>query len=230
VIELVSTPPNWSGRTLAGNWDVIWYYTLVHIRYTIVALALGVGAAFPMAFVAYRWPRTYPPLLALTNVLYAIPSIAMFILLAPWLGFTNDRPVVVAMAIYTLVILLRNIVEGLRAAPRSVIDAATAMGYRPLRRFVAVELPLATPSIVAGLRVSAVSTISLISVAAVVGRGGLGRLFDDGFTRNINVQVWAGLGAIVVLALAVDALIVFGGRLLTPWTRAQVRAPRRATP
>jgi osmoprotectant transport system permease protein len=159
-------------------------------------------------------------MLVAVNVLYAIPSIAMFIILAPWLGFTNDRPVVVAMAIYTLVILVRNIVEGLRAAPPDVVDAAIAMGYRSLHRFVAVELPLATPGIVAGLRVAAVSTISLISVGAVVGRGGLGRLFDDGFTRNISIQVWAGLVSIVVLALVFDTLIVLLGRLATPWARA----------
>lgn len=216
----MAAAPNWSGRTLSGNWDVIWYYTVVHVRYTVVALALGAVIALPLAYCAHRWPRTYPPLLVTVNVLYAIPSIAMFILLAPWLGFTNDRPVVVAMAIYTLVILVRNIVEGLRAAPQEVLDAASAMGYRSLHRFVAVELPLAAPAIVAGLRVAAVSTISLISVGAVVGRGGLGRLFDDGFTRNISIQVWAGLVAIVVLALAADLLIVTAGRLATPWTRA----------
>lgn len=224
---LLATPPNWAGRTLSGNWDVIWYYSVVHVRYTLAALALGMAAAFPMAYLAHRLPRTYPAFLTLSNVLYAIPSIAMFILLAPWLGFTNDRPVVVAMAIYTLVILLRNIVEGLRAAPSHVVDAATAMGYRPLRRFVSVELPLALPSIVAGLRVAAVSTISLISVGAVVGRGGLGRLFDDGFTRNISIQVWAGLVAIVVLALVFDALILLAGRLLTPWVRARTSASAR---
>jgi osmoprotectant transport system permease protein len=158
-------------------------------------------------------------------VLYAIPSIAMFILLFPILGLTNDRPVVVTMAIYTLVILVRNIVEGLRAVPPAVVDAATALGYRPVRRFVGVELPLALPSILAGLRVAAVSTISLISVAAVVGRGGLGRLFDDGFQRNITIEVWAGVVGILVLALVCDGLILVAGRVLTPWARARTTGP-----
>lgn len=180
---------------------------------------MGAAMALPLAYVSFRWPRTYPSILSLSNVLYAIPSVAMFVMLSPFLGFTNDKPVVVAMAVYTLVILVRNIVEGLRAVPAAVIDAATAMGYRPLRRFATVELPLALPGIIAGLRLATVSTISLISVAAVVGRGGLGRLFDDGFARDIDIEVWAGLGAIVVLALAMDLLIVGLGRLMTPWTR-----------
>ena len=94
------------------------------------------------------------------------------------------------------------------------------MGYRPLRRFTAVELPLALPGIIAGLRLATVSTVSLISVGALLGRGGLGRLFDDGFARRIDIEVWAGLVAIVVLALVLDSLIVLAGRLLTPWTRA----------
>ena len=225
-----STPPNWSGARYSGNWDVVWYWTQVHLRYTAIALAIGCVIALPLGFVAHRWPRTYPPLLVLTNALYAIPSIAMFVLLAPALGFTNDRPVVVAMAIYSLVILLRNLVESLRAVPPAVTDAAIAMGIGPLRRFVTVELPMAAPGIIAGLRVAAVSTISLISVGAVVGRGGLGRLFDDGFQRRIDQEVIAGLVAIVVLALLADLLIVAVGRLLTPWSRtSRSRTSRSAS-
>jgi osmoprotectant transport system permease protein len=217
---VIASPPSWSGRALSGNWDVIRHYALIHLRYTVIAVGMGAAMALPLAYVSFRWPRTYPSILSLSNVLYAIPSVAMFVMLSPFLGFTNDKPVVVAMAIYTLVILVRNMVEGLRAVPPSVVDAATAMGYRPIRRFATVELPLALPGIIAGLRLATVSTISLISVAAVVGRGGLGRLFDDGFARDIDIEVWAGLGAIVVLALAMDLLIVGVGRLATPWTRA----------
>lgn len=217
--------PTWSGHSLVGNWDVIWFYTAQHLRFTALALALGCALAFPLAYVAHRWPRTYPPLLGAVNVVYAIPSITMFVLLAPAFGFTNDRPVVIAMALYSLVILLRNIVEGLRAVPVNVVDASTAMGYAPLRRFFAVALPLAVPGIVAGLRVAAVSTISLISVAGAIGRGGLGRLFDDGRQRDITIEIWAGIAAVMVLALVVDAAIFLSGRLLTPWARAE-RAER----
>jgi osmoprotectant transport system permease protein len=111
-------------------------------------------------------------------------------------------------------------VEGLRGVSPAVIDASTAMGYRPTRRFLTVELPLALPTIVAGLRVAAVSTISILTVGGVIGRGGLGQMFRDGYVRDITVEVWAALIAVVVLALVADALIFLGGRLATPWTRA----------
>lgn len=218
---IAGAPPTWSGRTLEGNWDVIWYYTVQHLRFTVLALALGCLLAFPLAYLAHRRPGWYPAMLGAVNVVYAIPSITMFVLLAPVFGFTNDWPVVVAMALYSLVILVRNIVEGLRAVPAAVVDASTAMGYRPLRRFAAVELPLAVPGIVAGLRVAAVSTISLISVAGAIGRGALGRLFDDGRQRDINIEILAGIVAVMVLALVVDLVIYATGRTLTPWARAR---------
>lgn len=222
--ELIAgAPPTWSGRTLEGNWDVIWHYALQHLRFTVVALALGCALAFPLAYLAHRRPGWYPSMLGAVNVVYAIPSITMFVLLAPAFGFTNDRPVVVAMALYSLVILVRNIVEGLRAVPAAVVDASTAMGYRPWRRFLAVELPLAVPSIVAGLRVAAVSTISLISVAGVIGRGALGRLFDDGRQRDITIEIVAGIAAVMALALVVDVAIYAAGRALTPWARSRGR-------
>jgi osmoprotectant transport system permease protein len=166
-----------------------------------------------------RRPSTYPALLAVTNVIYAIPALAMFIVLGPWLGFTNDKPIVVAMTLYTLVILVRNIVEGIRAVPEPVLRAADAMGYRPFRRFGAVELPLALPGIVAGLRLATVSTVSLISVGALIGRGGLGRMFADGYQRTITVELWAALGATMILALFLDLIIYTAGRAATPWAR-----------
>ncbi len=212
--------PTWSGRQWAGNWDVIWHYGWVHIQLTVTSLAIGMVMALLLAYLAHRQPITYPVILAVTNIAYAIPSIALFIVLASTFGFTSDRPVVLAMALYTLVILVRNIVEGLRTVPAHVVTAATAMGYGPLRRFVAVELPLAIPGIVAGLRIAVVSTISLVSVGSLVGHGGLGRLFEDGDARDISQELWAGLLAIVVLALVADIIVLVAGRLLTPWVRA----------
>jgi osmoprotectant transport system permease protein len=219
-IGLFADAPIWSGRQLAGNWDVIWYYTLQHLRYTIAAVGLGTALSIPLSYLAVRRPSTYPGLLALTNAIYAIPSIALFVMLSPWLGFTNDRPIVVAMTLYTLVILVRNIVESIRSVPGSVLQAADGMGYRPVMRFATVELPLALPGIVAGLRLAVVSTVSLISVGALIGRGGLGRLFTDGRARHIVVELWSGVLAIVVLALVLDGLLVLAGRLATPWLRA----------
>lgn len=218
---MIATPPNWSGRQLAGNWDVIFYWSRVHLRFTVIAVALGLALSLVLAYLARRAPAVYPPILVVTNVVYAIPSVVMFIMIATVTGtLLSDTPIVLAMALYTTVILVRNITEGLRAVPSQVTDAARGMGYRPLRRFTAVELPLALPGIIAGLRLATVSTVSLISVGALLGRGGLGRLFDDGFARRIDIEVWAGLVAIVVLALVLDSLIVLAGRLLTPWTRA----------
>jgi osmoprotectant transport system permease protein len=211
--------PIWSGPQLAGNWDVIRYYTVQHLRYTIIAVTIGTAVALPLAYLAVRRPSTYPALLVATNVVYAIPSIALFVILGPWLGFTNDKPIVTAMVLYSLVILVRNIVEAVRSVPTAVVRAADGMGYRPLRRFVSVELPLALPGIVAGLRLATVSTVSLISVGALIGRGALGRLFSDGRARGIAVELWAGLLAVVALALVLDALLVLAGRLATPWRR-----------
>lgn len=217
---MIADAPIWSGKQLAGNWDVIWYYAQQHIRYTVIAVAIGTVLAIPLSLLAVRAPRTYPALLAATNAIYAIPSIALFVLLSPWLGFVNDRPIVVAMTLYTLVILVRNIVESIRSVPESVLRSADGMGYRPLRRFFAVELPLAVPGIVAGLRLAVVSTVSLISVGALVGRGGLGRLFKDGRDRHIVVELWSGVAAVVAIALVLDALMVLAGRVATPWMRA----------
>ena len=213
--------PTWSGPQLAGNWDVIWYYLWLHVQYTVVAVALGTLVALPLGWCGYRWRSTYAPLLTFTNLVYAIPSVAMFVMLSPWLGITNDKPVVVAMALYTLVILVRSLVEGLRAVPPATVTAATAMGYGPLRRFVSVELPLAMPNVIAGIRLATVSTVSLISVGGLIGRGALGRLFSDGFRRDIEVEVRAAIVAIVALALVADLLILVVGRLLTPWARAR---------
>jgi osmoprotectant transport system permease protein len=224
-VSVVAAPPLWNGRQMAGNWDVVWYYTMQHARYTVLAVTIGFALALPLAYLAVRRPGTYPVLLAVTNVIYAIPALTLFVIMSPWLGFTNDKPIVVAMTLYTLVILVRNTVEGIRAVPDPVLRAADAMGYRPLRRFTSVELPLALPSIVAGLRLATVSTVSLISVGAIIGRGGLGRMFADGYQRKINIELWAALAATMALALALDLAIYLAGRSATPWARR----PRRAT-
>jgi osmoprotectant transport system permease protein len=213
---------NWSGRHLAGNWDVIWHYTGIHLRLTLIALLLGTVAAFVLAIACQRSPRIYPAVLATTNVAYTIPSLPLFIVLGTVLGvLLSDWPLIFGLAIYTLAILVRNIVEGLRNVPDHVRQAADAMGYRPLRRLLTVELPLAIPAVIAGLRVAAVSTISILTVGALIGRGGLGQLFRDGYLRDITIEVWAGVIAVVALALLVDVTLALIGRVLTPWTRAR---------
>jgi osmoprotectant transport system permease protein len=204
---------------LSRNIDVVLSDLWQHIEITVAALALGAAIAFPVGLIAYRWRRSYPPILAITQVLYTIPSLALFVLLINAFGLGTE-PVIIGLAIYSLVILVRNLVEGLRGVPPEVTDAATAMGYKETKRLFAVELPLALPAIVAGLRVATVSTISLVSVGALIGTGGLGQLFIHGFQIDNPIEIWTGILLTVVLALVADLLIVGGGRLLTPWTRA----------
>jgi osmoprotectant transport system permease protein len=217
---VIFAAPSWSGDQMSGNWDVLQYYTFDHMRIALLALALGAIVAFPLGILSYQWRRAYPPILAVTNALYSIPSLALIVLLASAFGTVlSDRPLIVTLAVYTLAILVRNVVEGLRAVPAEVKDAALAMGYTPRRRLFAIELPLALPAIIAGLRVATVSTISLVSIGGVVGLGGLGFLFFHGYRRDLNSEIWAGIITSILLAVVLDTLIVLAGRILAPWTR-----------
>jgi osmoprotectant transport system permease protein len=208
---------NWGW--LDRNVDTVLEDLQEHIEIALVALVLGALIAFPVGLLAYRWRVTYGPILAITQILYTVPSLALFVLLINAVGL-GQTPVIIGLTIYSLVILVRNLVEGLRSVPRETIDAATAMGFRQTRRLFAVELPIALPAIIAGLRLAAVSNISLVSVGALIGTGGLGQLFIHGFQIDNPIEIWTGIVATLLLALVIDLLIVGGGRLLTPWTRA----------
>ena len=208
---------NWGW--LDRNLDTVLEDLTEHIQIALIALALGCIIAFPIGLIAYRWRAAYGPLLAITQVLYTVPSLALFVLLINAVGI-GQTPVIIGLTIYSLVILVRNLVEGLRAVPPDVIDAATAMGFRQTRRLFAIELPIALPTVIAGLRLACVSNISLVSVGALIGTGGLGQLFIHGFQIDNPIEIWTGIVVTLVLALVVDLLIVGGGRLLTPWTRA----------
>ena len=208
---------NWGW--LDRNLDTVLEYLQEHIEIALIALFFGALLSFPIGLIAYRWRVTYGPILALTQILYTVPSLALFVLLINAVGL-GPEPVIIGLTIYSLVILVRNLVEGLRSVPKDVIDAATAMGYRQTKRLFAVELPIALPAIIAGLRLAAVSNISLVSVGALIGTGGLGQLFIHGFQIDNPIEIWTGIVATLLLALVIDLLIVGGGRLLTPWTRA----------
>lgn len=208
---------NWGW--LDRNLDTVLEDLQEHVQIALIALALGCVIAFPIGLIAYRWRVAYGPLLALTQILYTVPSLALFVLLINAVGI-GQTPVIIGLTIYSLVILVRNLVEGLRAVPPDVIDAATAMGFRQTRRLFAIELPIAVPAIVAGLRIACVSNISLVSVGALIGTGGLGQLFIHGFQIDNQIEIWTGIVVTIALALVLDLLIVAGGRLLTPWTRA----------
>jgi osmoprotectant transport system permease protein len=187
-----------------------------------IPLVLGLLLSLPLGWVAVRWRWSYPPVVAGTSLLYTIPSLALFILLPGILGTRILDPVnvLVAMTVYTVALMTRSVADGLASVPDHVEQAATAMGYRPLRRLVAVDLPLAVPVIAAGLRVAAVSNVSMVSVAALIGVPQLGSLFTDGFNRNAMGPLVVGVVACVLLAVLFDLVILLVSRVLTPWQRA----------
>lgn len=193
---------------------------LQHMELTGLAVLFGSLLAFPLALAAMRWPRLYGPILGLTGMLFTIPSLALFILLIPFTGLRLGTPLI-GLTIYTLLILVRNMVEGLRGVDRDVREAAEAMGYTRARQLFGVELPLALPVIVAGLRIATVTTIGLITVTALIGWGGLGQLFIEGFTLNFATPIVVGLVLSAALAVAADLLLVGVQRALTPWARVR---------
>ena len=204
------------------HWSEVLRLTWVHAVLAGVPLVLGLALAVPLGWVARRQAWLYAPLVVGTGLLYTIPSLALFILMPLVLGTTILDPlnVVAAMTIYTVALLTRTVADALGAVPGSVTAAATAMGLGPVRRLATVELPLAVPVISAGLRVAAVSNVSIVSVAAVIGVSQLGSLFTDGFQRNFVDPIVTGLVACVLLALLFDGLILAATRLATPWQRA----------
>ncbi|CAA9438056.1 MAG: ABC transporter, permease protein (cluster 13, osmolytes) [uncultured Pseudonocardia sp.] len=211
---------NWSW--VPRNLDQIGELTLQHIWLALLPVLLGLVIAVPLAWVATRNRTTRAVLVTVTGLLYTVPSLALIVMLplVLGLGILNPLNVVVALTVYTVALLVRSIADALDAVPPVVVAAATAMGYTPLRRFVAVELPLAVPVTVAGLRVAAVSNMSLVTVGAIVGLGGLGALFTDGFLRDIPAEIITGIVLVLVLALLVDVALQAVGRAITPWARA----------
>ncbi|MER8161402.1 MULTISPECIES: ABC transporter permease [Streptomyces] len=192
--------------------------TLDHLSTAVPAVLFGLLIALPLAVIAHRVRALRGLLLGLSNILFTIPSIAIFVLLLPVTGLTRTTAIT-GLTIYTLVVLLRNTVEGLDSVPTKVREASTAMGARPLRTLLTVELPLAFPVIMAGVRVATVMAISLVSVASYIGYGGLGQLFTDGFQRNYPTPVVAGVLLSLLLALVADAVLVTIQWLCTPWLR-----------
>ena len=201
--------------------DLVAEYAWRHAYLAVVPLILGLLLAIPLGWLARRVPWLRTPIVAGSGLLYTLPSLAVFILLPGLIGTQILDPlnVLIAMTVYTIALLVRTVVDGLDSVPQEVRLAATAMGYRGLRRFAAVELPLAVPVITAGLRVAAVSNVSIVSVAAIIGVQQLGSLFTDGFNRAFLAPIVVGLVACVALALLLDLLIVWGSRTLTPWAR-----------
>jgi osmoprotectant transport system permease protein len=204
---------------IPSNGSLIWQLTRENAYLGVVPALIGLGISLPLGIVAARWRWFYPPVLTVINVIYAIPSLALFIALIPTFGLTNTT-VIIALTVFSLCVIVPNVVAGLRAVPDPVRQAATAMGYGPLRRLVTVELPLAAPVIIGGLRVGVVSSVSLASVGQLIGVSSLGYLFIDGLQRSFPTEIYVGLVLIIILALACDLVLVAARWALTPWTRS----------
>jgi osmoprotectant transport system permease protein len=205
-----------------------WSLTVIHLRLSLLPVLAGLAIALPWG--ALVWRRTVlRRLTTLTaSVVFTIPSLALFVVLPLIIPtrILDEANIVVALTLYTTALLVRSVFEALDAVPAQVRDAASAIGYRPIKRLLKVELPLAIPVLVAGLRVVVVTNISMVSVGAVIGIGGLGGWFTEGYQADKSDQIVGGIIAILALALVVDILIMLAGRLATPWERA-LRPGRR---
>jgi len=209
---------DWLGRN-AGE---IASWTWAHLLLAGVPTVVGLVVAIPLGALANRYRWAYPPMVTIAGLLYTIPSIALFVLLPGLLGSSILDPinVIIALSLYTVALLVRSVADALASVPTDVRQAAIAMGYRPLRRLLTVELPVAIPVIGAGLRVAAVSNVSLVAVAALIGVHQLGSLFTEGEQLDFYTPIIAGIALCVVIAVLFDVVILTAVRLSTPWRRA----------
>jgi len=210
---------------VSNNLDLIGRLSVEHLRQSALPIVLGLLVAIPAGWLAFRFRLTRGLVLTVVGLLYTIPSLALFALLPPVLGisFLSEVNLIVALTIYAVAIMTRFVADALASVDPTVRQAALAVGYGPWRRFWQVDLPLAGPVVLAGLRVTAVSTISLATVGILIGIDNLGYLFTNGYQRQIVGEILAGVIAVVVIALVVDGLLVLVGRVLMPWSR-RVRA------
>lgn len=213
---------------LLTHLDDAWALTVVHLRLSLVPVVIGLAVAVPLGVLVQRAPIARRLTTATASVVFTIPSLALFVVLPTIIGtrILDEANVMVALTAYTAALLVRAVLEALDAVPAQISDAATAVGYPAIKRMLRVELPLAIPVLVAGLRVVVVTNIAMVSVGSVIGIGGLGTWFTEGYQTDKSDQIVAGIIALFVLAIAIDALIVVAGRLATPWERAG-RTPRR---
>lgn len=206
---------------VTSHLDDIWTRTIEHLVLTGVAVGIGFAIAMCLSLIAIRRRRAYAPITWATGILYTVPSIALFALLVPITGLTVVTAEV-GLVSYTLLILVRNIVAGIDGVPTPVREAGLAMGYRPWRLFFEIELPLALPVIVAGLRIATVTTVGLVTVTALIGQGGYGYFINDGLQRFFNTPLLVGAVLSVTLAFVLDVVLVVVERALTPWARQRV--------
>ena len=207
---------NWSW--VSTHIPYLWDALQQHIVLTVIAVAGALLIALPLGVAAHRWAGLRAPSIGVFGAFYTIPSLALFALLVPYTGLS---PVTAEIALigYSVLILLRNVIVGLDAVPADVLDAADGMGYRPLARLLRVELPLALPAILAGVRIATVSTIGIVTIAVVIGLGGLGELIYQGLIESFHTPLVVGMVMCVALALVADIGLLGLQRLLIPWAR-----------
>jgi osmoprotectant transport system permease protein len=203
---------------VADHRHVIFSALRQHIELTVIAVGIGLLIALPLSLLSYRVRRFYVPVLAGTGILYTIPSLALFGFLIPITGLSRTTAEI-ALVGYTLLILVRNTVTGLDGVPEEAKEAARGMGFTPLRQLLRVELPLAVPAILAGIRIATVTTIGLVTVTSLIGQGGLGALILDGLYRDFRTPEVVGAALSVGLAVTADVTLSLVERLVTPWAK-----------
>ena len=206
---------------VSGHTQVIRAALMQHIELTVIAVVVGLVIAVPLGLLAWRQRFLRGPIFSVTGILYTIPSLALFSLLLPFTGLTIWTAEI-GLVGYTLLILIRNIVVGLNAVPDEVREAARGMGFRPLAELARVDIPLAIPAIIAGVRIATVTTIGLVTVTALIGEGGLGSLIYDGLLRDFKTPLVVGTVLSVALAVVADLSLAGAQRVITPWARTRV--------
>jgi osmoprotectant transport system permease protein len=203
------------------NFDQVWTLTLAHIGLSVIPIVVGFIVSIPLGYFASRSRITRSILLTTGGILYTIPSLALFLAIPAIIGTSILDPtnVVISLTIYAIALMLRTATEAFSAVPEDVQDSATAVGFSRWQRFFAVDFPLAGPVLLAGVRVVSVSTVSLVSIGAVIGTSSLGSLFTDGFQRSFFTEIWVGLVGILIIAIVFDTVLVLIARLLLPWNR-----------
>jgi len=206
---------------LWSNLDLVWLRTLDHLVLSLPPIVLSFALALPLGWLANRYRPTRGAILSIAGLFYAIPSLPLLFMLPVIIGTSLRSPanLIAALTLYGLALMVRVVADGLASVDPDVRQSATAVGFSGWSRFWLVELPLAGPVLLAGVRVVAVSTVSLATVGAVIGAQSLGSLFTDGFQRGIQVEIVTGIVATVLLALVLDGAVVLVGRVLLPWTR-----------
>ncbi|WP_167096855.1 ABC transporter permease [Mycobacterium sp. DL592] len=211
---------------LLTHLDKAWALTVIHLRLSLIPVVLGLLIALPLGAFVWRTTALRRLTTVTASIIFTIPSLALFVVLPLIIPtrILDEANVIVALTLYTTALLVRAVPEALDAVPGQVRDAATAVGYTGLSRMLKVELPLSIPVLIAGLRVVAVTNISMVSVGSVIGIGGLGTWFTEGYQADKSDQIVAGIIAIFVLAIVIDVLILLAGRAITPWARAKAAA------